>query len=205
MRNPPPPSDSGPYQDPYSPYGHPERPYQAPHTAQAFSYPHLPHHERGPHGTYTALPPPPQPYTSQRDLIRMSSAPLDVSQPSAGPANSLYHPEASARDRYPPEGYYPAQPPPMRPYARVSPQQLPTWVESCMAAKENSVSARFSWCCLSGATVQRFSAQPGLPAQASTGAVVSTRGEESHLPATVCPASLLQRLPSRRECAFSMT
>ncbi|XP_075877422.1 roquin-1 isoform X1 [Nelusetta ayraudi] len=120
MRNPPPPSESGPYQDPYSAYGHPERPYQAPHTAPPFSYPHLPHHDRGPHGTYTGPPPPPQPYTSQRDLIRMSSAPLDVSQPSAGQANSLYHQEPSARDRYPPEGYYPAsaQPPPMRPYIR---------------------------------------------------------------------------------------
>lgn len=32
MRNPPPPSDSGPpYQDPYPGYGPPERPYQAPH------------------------------------------------------------------------------------------------------------------------------------------------------------------------------
>lgn len=126
MRNPPPPSESGPYQDPYSPYGHPERPYQAPHTAPPFSYPHLPHHDRGPHGTYTGPPPPPQPYTSQRDLIRMSSAPLDVSQPSAGQANSLYHQEASARDRYPPEGYYPTQPPPMRPYVRVSPWHLAT-------------------------------------------------------------------------------
>lgn len=124
MRNPPPPSESGPYQDPYSPYGHQERPYQAPHTAPAFSYPHLSHHDRGPHGTYTVPPAPPQPYTSQRDLIRMSSAPLDVSQPSAGQANSLYHPETSARDRYPPEGYYPAQPPPMRPYVRVSPKQI---------------------------------------------------------------------------------
>lgn len=124
MRNPPPPSDSGPpYQDPYPGYGPPERPYQAPHAGPPFSYPHPPHHDRGRHGTYSGPPPPPQAYQSQRDgLVRMSPAPLDVPPPSAAQANSLYHQEPSARDRYPPDGYYPqgAQPPPMRTYVRVS-------------------------------------------------------------------------------------
>uniref|UniRef100_A0A8C2ZYJ4 RING-type E3 ubiquitin transferase n=1 Tax=Cyclopterus lumpus TaxID=8103 RepID=A0A8C2ZYJ4_CYCLU len=96
MRNPPPPSESGPpYQDPYSGYGR--------------------------HGNYTGPPPPPQPYPSQRDgLVRMSPAPLDMPPPSAGQANSLYHQEPSSRDRYPPDGYYTpgAQPPPMRAYVR---------------------------------------------------------------------------------------
>ncbi|XP_031136966.1 roquin-1b isoform X5 [Sander lucioperca] len=122
MRNPPPPSESGPpYQDPYPGYGPPERPYQAPHSGPPFSYPHPPHHDRGRHGTYTGPPPPPQPYPSQRDgLVRMSPAPLDMPPPSAGQANSLYHQEPSARDRYPPDGYYTqnAQPPPMRAYGR---------------------------------------------------------------------------------------
>uniref|UniRef100_A0A671XMU9 RING-type E3 ubiquitin transferase n=1 Tax=Sparus aurata TaxID=8175 RepID=A0A671XMU9_SPAAU len=122
MRNPPPPSDSGPpYQDPYPGYGPPERPYQAPHAGPPFSYPHPPHHDRGRHGTYSGPPPPPQAYQSQRDgLVRMSPAPLDVPPPSAAQANSLYHQEPSARDRYPPDGYYPqgAQPPPMRTYVR---------------------------------------------------------------------------------------
>uniref|UniRef100_A0A8C4DJA7 RING-type E3 ubiquitin transferase n=1 Tax=Dicentrarchus labrax TaxID=13489 RepID=A0A8C4DJA7_DICLA len=120
MRNPPPPSESGPpYQDPYPGYGPPERTYQAPHSGPPFSYPHPPHHDRGRHGTYTGPPPPPQPYPSQRDgLVRMSPAPLDVPPPSGGQANSLYHQEPSARDRYPPDGYYQpgAQPPPMRAY-----------------------------------------------------------------------------------------
>uniref|UniRef100_A0A671XN78 RING-type E3 ubiquitin transferase n=1 Tax=Sparus aurata TaxID=8175 RepID=A0A671XN78_SPAAU len=109
MRNPPPPSDSGPpYQDPYPGYGPPERPYQAPHAGPPFSYPHPPHHDRGRHGTYSGPPPPPQAYQSQRDgLVRMSPAPLDVPPPSAAQANSLYHQEPSARDRYPPDGYYP--------------------------------------------------------------------------------------------------
>ncbi|XP_078119868.1 roquin-1 isoform X3 [Sander vitreus] len=122
MRNPPPPSESGPpYQDPYPGYGPPERPYQAPHSGPPFSYPHPPHHDRGRHGTYTGPPPPPQPYPSQRDgLVRMSPAPLDMPPPSSGQANSLYHQEPSARDRYPPDGYYTqnAQPPPMRAYGR---------------------------------------------------------------------------------------
>lgn len=122
IRNPPPPSESGPpYQDPYPGYGPPERPYQAPHSGPPFSYPHPPHYDRGRHGTYTGPPPPPQPYPSQRDgLVRMSPAPLDVPPPSAGQANSLYHQEPSGRDRYPPDGYYPpgAQPPPMRTYVR---------------------------------------------------------------------------------------
>uniref|UniRef100_A0A8C2ZVJ7 RING-type E3 ubiquitin transferase n=1 Tax=Cyclopterus lumpus TaxID=8103 RepID=A0A8C2ZVJ7_CYCLU len=122
MRNPPPPSESGPpYQDPYSGYGPPERSYQAPHSGPPFSYPHPPHHDRGRHGNYTGPPPPPQPYPSQRDgLVRMSPAPLDMPPPSAGQANSLYHQEPSSRDRYPPDGYYTpgAQPPPMRAYVR---------------------------------------------------------------------------------------
>lgn len=52
----------------------------------------------------------------------MSPAPLDVPPSSVGQANSFYHPEPSARDRYPPDGYYNpgAQPPPMRAYVRVS-------------------------------------------------------------------------------------
>ncbi|XP_068196956.1 roquin-1 isoform X1 [Antennarius striatus] len=122
MRNPPPPSESGAtYQDPYPGYGPPERSYQTPHTSAPFSYPHTPHHDRSRHGTYAGPPPPPQPYPSQRDgLVRMSPAPLDVAPPSAGQANSLYHQEPSARDRYHPEGYYSpsTQAPPMRAYVR---------------------------------------------------------------------------------------
>ncbi|XP_034468938.1 roquin-1b isoform X1 [Hippoglossus hippoglossus] len=122
IRNPPPPSESGPpYQDPYPGYGPPERPYQAPHSGQNFSYPHPPQYDRGRHGHYPGPPPPPQPYPSQRDnLIRMSPAPHDVPPPSAGQAGSLYHQEPTARDRYPPDGYYPpgAQAPPMRAYVR---------------------------------------------------------------------------------------
>lgn len=122
MRNPPPPTESGPpYQDPYSGFGAPERPYQAPHSNPPFSYPH--HHDRGRHGAYAGPPPPPQPYPSQRDgLVRMSPAPLDGPPSSVGPANSFYPPEPSARDRYPQDGYYTpgAQPPPIRTYARVS-------------------------------------------------------------------------------------
>uniref|UniRef100_A0A665TP13 RING-type E3 ubiquitin transferase n=1 Tax=Echeneis naucrates TaxID=173247 RepID=A0A665TP13_ECHNA len=106
IRNAPPPNESAPpYQDSYPSYGPPERPYQAPHSGPTFSYPHPSHYDRGRHGTYT--PPPPQPYPSQRDtLVRMSPAPLDVPPPSAAQANSLYHQEPSARDRYPPDGYY---------------------------------------------------------------------------------------------------
>ncbi|XP_034559408.1 roquin-1b isoform X2 [Notolabrus celidotus] len=122
IRNPPPPSESGPpYPDPYPSYCPSERPYQAPHSGPPFSYPHPPHHDRGRHGTYPGPPPPPQPYPSQRDgLVRMSPAPLDVPPPSAGQANSLYHQEPSGRDRYPPDGYYPpgTQPAPMRAYVR---------------------------------------------------------------------------------------
>uniref|UniRef100_A0A3Q3X292 RING-type E3 ubiquitin transferase n=1 Tax=Mola mola TaxID=94237 RepID=A0A3Q3X292_MOLML len=122
MRNPPPPSESGPpYQDSYPGYAPPERTYQAPHSGPPFSYPHPQHHDRGRHGTYTGPPPPPQPYPSQRDgLVRMSPAPLDVPPPSAGQANSLYHQEPSSRDRYPSDAYYTpgAQPPPMRAYIR---------------------------------------------------------------------------------------
>lgn len=124
IRNPPPPSEpAGPaYQDPYPGYGPPDRPYQAPHSGPPFSYPPPPHYDsRGRHGPYTTPPPPPQPYPSQRDdLVRIGPAPLDVPPPSAGQSGSLYHPEHNARERYPPEGYYPptAQPPPMRAYPR---------------------------------------------------------------------------------------
>ncbi|XP_077411924.1 roquin-1 [Vanacampus margaritifer] len=105
IRNPPPPSESvPPYHDPYPGYGPPERPYQAHHSGPPFSYPPPSHR----HGTYAGPPPPPQPYPSQRDgLVRISSTPLDVAPQSAVQANSMYHPEASVRDRYPPEGYYP--------------------------------------------------------------------------------------------------
>lgn len=124
IRNPPPPSESGPpYQDPYSSHFPPERPYQAPHSGPPFSYPHPPHHDRGRHGTYAGPPPPLQPYPSQRDgMVRMSPAPLDVPPPPAGQANSLYHQEPSARDRYAPDGYCQpgTQPPQMRGYGRVS-------------------------------------------------------------------------------------
>ncbi|XP_019960404.2 roquin-1 isoform X2 [Paralichthys olivaceus] len=122
IRNPPPPSESGPpYQDPYPGYGPPERPYQALHSGQTFSYPHPQHFERGRHGTYAGPPPPPQPYPLQRENpIRMSPAPHDVPPPSAGQPNSLYHQEPTARGRYPPDGYYPpgAQAPTMRSYSR---------------------------------------------------------------------------------------
>lgn len=122
VRNPQPPSEPGgpPYQDSYPGYGPAERPYQAPHSGPPFSYPHPQHYDRGRHGNYNGPPPPPQPYPPQRDgLVRMSPAPLDV-PPQAGQANSLYHQEPNSRDRYPPDGYYPAgaQPPPMRPYVR---------------------------------------------------------------------------------------
>ncbi|XP_061652440.1 roquin-1 isoform X1 [Phyllopteryx taeniolatus] len=121
IRNPLPPSESGPPYDPYPGYGPPERPYQAPHSGPHFSYPHPSHYDRGRHGTYSGPPPPPQPYPSQRDgLVRISAAPLDVPPQSAGQANSLYHTEPSVRDRYPPEGYYPPGAPsqPMRTYLR---------------------------------------------------------------------------------------
>ncbi|KAM3866472.1 roquin-1 [Diretmus argenteus] len=127
IRNPPPPSESAgpPYQDPYSGYGPPERPYPASHSGPPFSYAPPPHYDnRGRHGPYPGPPPPPQPYPSQRDdLVRMSPAPLEVPPPAAGQGGSLYHPEPSARDRYPPDSYYPpsAQPPPMRAYAREPP------------------------------------------------------------------------------------
>ncbi|KAK6302509.1 hypothetical protein J4Q44_G00268640 [Coregonus suidteri] len=116
IRNPPPPGEpAGPaYQDPYPGYGPPERPYPAPHSAPPFSYP--PHYDtRGRHDPYPGPPPPPQPYSSQRDdMVRMSPAPLDV------PPNHPYHQEQAARERYPPEGYYPtgAQPQSMRSYVR---------------------------------------------------------------------------------------
>uniref|UniRef100_G3PL20 RING-type E3 ubiquitin transferase n=1 Tax=Gasterosteus aculeatus aculeatus TaxID=481459 RepID=G3PL20_GASAC len=86
MRNPPPPSESGPpYQDPYPGYGPPERSYQGPHSGPPFSYPHPSHHDRGRHGNYNGPPPPPQAYPSQREgLVRMSPAPLDMPPPSVG-------------------------------------------------------------------------------------------------------------------------
>lgn len=196
MRNPPPPSDSGPpYPDPYSGYGPAERPYQAPHSGPPFSYPHPPHHDRG------RPPPPPQPYPSQRDaLVRMSPAPLEVPPPS-GQANSLYHPEAGGRDRYPPDAYYPpgAQPPPMRAYVtRVShlmgsPSAFHR--HACVLATLNQSSS--AW-------VPGVPAQPGLPAQTPAGAVVTAGGEEGHLASTIrclphSVSSLPQRLCSRGE------
>ncbi|KAF3699322.1 Roquin-1 [Channa argus] len=122
IRNPPAPSESGPpYQDPYTGYVPAERSYQSPHSGPPFSYPHPPHYDRGRHGTYSGPPPPPQPYPSQRDgLVRMGAAPLDVPPQSAGQANSLYHQEPTARERYAPDSYYPqsAQAPPMRTFVR---------------------------------------------------------------------------------------
>uniref|UniRef100_A0A8C7JAM2 RING-type E3 ubiquitin transferase n=1 Tax=Oncorhynchus kisutch TaxID=8019 RepID=A0A8C7JAM2_ONCKI len=115
IRNPPPPSEPAglPYQDPYPDYGPPDRPYPAPHSGPPFSYPPPPHYDtRGRHGPYPGPPPPPQPYPSQRDdMVRMSPAPLE------GPP---YHQEQAARERYPPEGFYPpgAQPQPLRSYVR---------------------------------------------------------------------------------------
>ncbi|PWA25290.1 hypothetical protein CCH79_00005274 [Gambusia affinis] len=124
IRNAPPPSESGPpYHDPYSGYSAPDRPYPSQHSGPPFPYSHPSHYDRGHPGAYGAPPPPPQPYPSQRDpLVKMSPAPLDVPPPSAGQANSLYHQEASSRDRYAPDGYYPpgSQPPPMRTYIRGS-------------------------------------------------------------------------------------
>uniref|UniRef100_A0A8C6PAQ7 RING-type E3 ubiquitin transferase n=1 Tax=Nothobranchius furzeri TaxID=105023 RepID=A0A8C6PAQ7_NOTFU len=119
MRNPPPPSDSGPpYHDPYTGYGPPERPYPA-HHGPPFSYAHPPHYDRGRPGTYSN--PPPQPYPPQSNsLVKMSQAPVDVPPSSTGPANPLYHQEPSPRDRYPTDGYYPPgnQSPHMRTYVR---------------------------------------------------------------------------------------
>ncbi|XP_041847839.1 roquin-1 isoform X4 [Melanotaenia boesemani] len=115
------PYQQPPYPDPYPGYGPPERPYQPPHSGPPFSYHHPSQYDRGRHATHGIPPPPPQAYPSPRDdLVRMSPAPLDVPPPSAGRPNSLYHQELSARDRYPPDGYYPqsAQPPPMRTYVR---------------------------------------------------------------------------------------
>ncbi|XP_038820060.1 roquin-1-like [Salvelinus namaycush] len=108
IRNLPAPSEPAgpPYQDPYPVYGPPERPYPAPHSGPPYSY--LPHYDtRGRHGPY----PGPQPYPPQRDdMVRMSPAPLDM------PPNHHYQQEQAARERYPPEGYYPtgAQPQSMR-------------------------------------------------------------------------------------------
>uniref|UniRef100_A0A8C7LFX8 RING-type E3 ubiquitin transferase n=1 Tax=Oncorhynchus kisutch TaxID=8019 RepID=A0A8C7LFX8_ONCKI len=108
IRNLPTPSEPAglPYQDPYPGYGPPERPYPAPHSGTPYSY--LPHYDtRGRHGPY----PGPLPYPSQRDdMVRMSPAPLDM------PPNHHYQQEQAARERYPPEGYYPtgAQPQSMR-------------------------------------------------------------------------------------------
>ncbi|KAL0966615.1 hypothetical protein UPYG_G00297470 [Umbra pygmaea] len=117
IRNAPPSGDTSgpPYQDPYPSYAPPERSsYPGPPTGPPFSYP-PPHHydARGRHGSYP--PPPPQPYPSQRDdMVRMGPVPLDVSP------TPPYHQEPAARERYPPEGYYPAggQPQPTRSYSR---------------------------------------------------------------------------------------
>ncbi|XP_030631278.1 roquin-1 isoform X2 [Chanos chanos] len=131
IRNPPPPSDSAmtPYQDPYPGYG-PERPYPGPHSGPPFSAPHPypppSHYDAQRHTPYAGPPPPPQSFAPPReDLVRMSPVPLDIPPapmppPSTGAAGSLYHPESSLRERYPPEGYYPAGPHPgqMRSHVR---------------------------------------------------------------------------------------
>ncbi|XP_062849006.1 roquin-1 isoform X3 [Trichomycterus rosablanca] len=108
IRNPLPPGDA-PYQDPYPTYG-PERHYPpSHHSFLGHPYPPPSHYDSRRHGPYPAPPPPPhtQPFGPSRDdLVRMSPGPLDV--PPATPAvpGSLYHSEATSRERYPPEGYY---------------------------------------------------------------------------------------------------
>ncbi|XP_056119916.1 roquin-1 isoform X1 [Rhinichthys klamathensis goyatoka] len=117
IRNPPPPGESAvpPYTEPYPGYG-PESQYQGHHSGPPFSahtYGPPPHYSRR-HGHYPAPPPPFAP--PRDDLVRMSPVPLDVPPtamppPPSGAAGSLYHPqETSSRDRYPPDGYYPAGP-----------------------------------------------------------------------------------------------
>uniref|UniRef100_A0A3B1ITD9 RING-type E3 ubiquitin transferase n=1 Tax=Astyanax mexicanus TaxID=7994 RepID=A0A3B1ITD9_ASTMX len=141
IRNPPPPGESAvaPYQDPYPGYG-PERQYPGPPSGPPFSavnphpYPLPSHYDSRRHGPYAGPPPPPQSFAPPRDeLVRMSPVPLDVPPaamppPTAGTAGSLYHPDSSSRERYPPEGYYPPAPHPgqMRshvrdPYSRSQP------------------------------------------------------------------------------------
>lgn len=127
IRNPPPPGESAvpPYTEPYQGYG-PESQYQGHHSGPPFSahtYGPPPHYSRR-HGHY---PTPPPPFAPPRDdLVRMSPVPLDVPPsamppPPSGAAGSLYHPqETSSRDRYPPDGYYPAGPHQMRSHLRVS-------------------------------------------------------------------------------------
>ncbi|XP_056599326.1 roquin-1 [Triplophysa dalaica] len=135
IRNPPPPGEStvSPYPEPYPGYG-PERQYQNHHSGPPFSaHPYAPpsHYSRR-HGHYPA---PPLPFAPTRDdLVRMSPNPLDVPPapmppPPTGAGGSLYHPqESSSRDRYPPDGYYPAGPHPSQmrshlrdPYSRSPP------------------------------------------------------------------------------------
>lgn len=141
IRNPPPPGESAvaPYQDPYPGYG-PERQYPGPPSGPPFSavnphpYPLPSHYDSRRHGPYAGPPPPPQSFAPQRDeLVRMSPVPLDVPPaamppPTAGTAGSLYHPDSSSRERYPPEGYYPPAPHPGQirshvrdPYSRSQP------------------------------------------------------------------------------------
>lgn len=135
IRNPPPPGESAvaPYQDTYPGYG-PERQYPGPHSGPPFStvsphpYPPPSHYDGRRHGPYPGPPPPPQSFAPPRDdLVRMSPVPLDVPPAplppaTAGVAGSLYHPDSSSRDRYPPDGYYPPAPHPgqMRSHVRVS-------------------------------------------------------------------------------------
>ncbi|XP_060729841.1 roquin-1 isoform X1 [Tachysurus vachellii] len=115
IRNPLPSGDAS-YQDPYPAYG-PERQYPPPHHSGppfsgAHPYPPPSHYDARRHGPYAVPPPPPppQPFGPPRDeLVRMSPVSLDVPHTPGAP-NSLYHPEAASRERYPPEGYYPPAP-----------------------------------------------------------------------------------------------
>uniref|UniRef100_A0A8C0XVQ9 RING-type E3 ubiquitin transferase n=2 Tax=Cyprinus carpio TaxID=7962 RepID=A0A8C0XVQ9_CYPCA len=135
IRNPPPPGDSAvpPYPEPYPGYV-PDRQYPSHHSGPPFSahtYAPASHYSRR-HGHYHV--PPPQFAPPRDDLVRMSPVPLDVPPaamppPPAGAAGSLYHPqEASSRDRYPQDGYYPPGPHPSQmrshigdPYSRSQP------------------------------------------------------------------------------------
>ncbi|XP_009295592.1 roquin-1 isoform X3 [Danio rerio] len=114
IRNPPPPGESAvpPYPEPYPGYG-PESQYQSHHSSPSFST-----HTYAPPSHYSRrhYPAPPPPFAPPRDdLVRMSPVPLDLPPaampPPAGAAGSLYHTqETSSRDRYAPDGYYPAGP-----------------------------------------------------------------------------------------------
>uniref|UniRef100_A0A8C1PN87 RING-type E3 ubiquitin transferase n=1 Tax=Cyprinus carpio TaxID=7962 RepID=A0A8C1PN87_CYPCA len=123
-----------PYPEPYPGYV-PDRQYPSHHSGPPFSahtYAPASHYSRR-HGHYHV--PPPQFAPPRDDLVRMSPVPLDVPPaamppPPAGAAGSLYHPqEASSRDRYPQDGYYPPGPHPSQmrshigqdPYSRSQP------------------------------------------------------------------------------------